>query len=137
MKFSQLRVIIELVKSPNFTSVLKEVHGNNHNVWKLNEFQVGRLTENFRVLFEIVPRTSKRGHISIDNLAMKFCLTAPDKRNDICKFQCDYLRRKDVCITNKKVCDIDVNCNSLEDEKANCGKFRIMHLYVVYINTNI
>ena len=128
MTNGSLRIVIEPLNKPQelLPWVPAEYAGNDFRQWQLVHFRIGRVTQDFQVLFEVVPPTDLsgqiRGHVSIDDLYLKGCYPE-GVRDNTCKLEqlkCQ-MNRADVCLKPVEVCDIDVDCDKEEDEHLNCG----------------
>lgn len=63
-KNGKLRIVIERVNSSSWVPI--EKNGNDHHRWTELTFPIGRVSQAFRILFEIVSngiRPSQRGHV--------------------------------------------------------------------------
>lgn len=134
MLSSRLRVVVEPVAAKDSSWVSAEILGNNLGKWKLFTFNIDRVSNDFQILFEIVPsnltmlsnpRDSPMiAHVSIDNLRMRQCF-ADSPRMDKCsvtQLQCKE-NKIPVCIEIARICDVTVDCDDMEDELLNCGEF--------------
>lgn len=126
MAHGSIRVVIAPQKSKFASWVPTEILGNNNNNWDLYMFSIGRVSQDFHVLLEVVPKGlggRARGHVSIDNVMLLECF--PDaSQPDVCdtaQVKCKKNKR-DMCLKANKVCDIDVDCDGKEDESLNCEK---------------
>lgn len=69
-KNGKLRIVIEPVNSYDTTTASSwvpiERNGNDDNKWSEEMFPIGRVSQEFRILFEVVPsglRSQQRGHV--------------------------------------------------------------------------
>lgn len=127
MQNGSLKIVIEPQNAPDSSSswVPAEIAGDDLRQWQQMHFRIGRVSQDFQIVFEVVPRGlvgSQRGHVSIDDLSLQQCF--PDgPRTDTCSnalVKCQKNKR-DQCLKTVSVCDIDVDCDDKEDELLNCG----------------
>lgn len=140
MQMGSLRIIIEPLNtydSPSASSwVPAEVPGNDFRHWQHIQFSIGRVSQDFRVLLEVVPRglrQQQRGHVSIDDLSLRNCFPE-GTRSGTCSsidIRCQ-TNKVDVCIKRPQVCDINADCDENEDELLNCGKFFVRLIIVFF-----
>lgn len=119
------RVVIEPTESHESSSIISEVAGDNLRKWQRKQFQIGRISRDFRVSLEVIPSIQKnaRGHIALDNLRMADCFPQGTK-NDKCsttQLKCQS-NKISVCIPLSRVCDLVVDCDDAADELLNCDK---------------
>lgn len=126
MQNGSLKIVIEPQNAPESSSwVPAEIAGNDLRQWQEMHFRIGRVSQDFQIVFEVVPRGlvgSQRGHVSIDNLSLKGCFPE-GPRTDTCSnalVRCQKNKR-DQCLKTVSICDIDVDCDDKEDEHLNCG----------------
>lgn len=134
MSQGTLRVVIEPIefedsKGGHFSSswVPSEQRGNDRGHWEPFVFPIGRVTQPFHILLEVVPSKqyrSNRGYISIDNLMLKNCFR-DEVNQGTCSVSDVRCQRegKDMCIKSGSVCDINNDCDDKADELLNCGEF--------------
>lgn len=126
MLHGSLRIVIEPQNSLESSWVPAEVPGNDLRHWQIIHFRIGRVSQDFQVLFEVVPKGlggQTRGHVSIDDLTLKGCFPE-GARTDTChmaQVKCQKNKR-DICLKTVRVCDIDIDCDDKEDELLNCGR---------------
>lgn len=127
MSHGSLRIVIEPQHTQDRSSwVPAEVAGNNLRHWEIMKFRIGRISQDFRVLFEVVPKGLgglARGHVSIDDVSLKNCFPE-GARSDTClmaQVKCQRSKR-DICLRTPSICDIDIDCDDKEDELLNCEK---------------
>lgn len=130
MAMGHLRIVIEPLNtyesSPASSWVPVEVNGNDLRRWDRFQFPIGRVSQDFQILFEVVPkglRGQQRGHVSIDNLSLRNCFPEGSARSDTCymtDIRCQ-TNKVDVCIKTPQMCDINIDCDNKEDELLNCG----------------
>lgn len=139
MQNGSLKIVIEPQNAPESTSwVPTEIAGNDLRQWQQHHFGVGRVSQDFQIVFEVVPRGltgSQRGHVSIDNMSLKGCFPE-GPRSDTCVLgnalvKCQKNKR-DQCLKTVSVCDIDVDCDDKEDELLNCGMCSVLLLLLLY-----
>lgn len=127
------RIVIEPVHTAEVTTsawVPIERTGNDLRKWDEMSFPIGRVSQPFRILLEVVPkglRTHQRAYVSIDNLRLRGCFeqnTSVAAVNGKCLFGDMMCRANDVevCINTRQQCDINVDCDKGEDENNNCGE---------------
>lgn len=129
MLYGSLRIVIEPLNTHELSSwVPAEVAGNDLRYWQTMRFRIGRVSQDFQILFEVVPPKGLggqvRGHVSIDDLSLKGCFPE-DARNNTCyreQLKCQ-MNKIDTCLKPVEVCDIDVDCDEKEDELLNCGEY--------------
>lgn len=134
-KNGKLRIVIEPVNSFDTTSASSwvpiERDGNDNSRWTELTFPIGRVSQEFRILFEVVQkgiRPQQLAHVSIDNLRMRGCfkpsnqITAINGKCHLSDVKCK-ANKIEVCIKARQQCDINVDCDNREDEMVNCGKF--------------
>lgn len=134
-KYGKLRIVIEPVNLYDAITASSwvpiERDGNDNTHWIEMTFPIGRVSQDFRILFEVVPkglRTDEWSHVSIDNLRMRGCfkptnqITAINGKCHLSDVKCK-VKKIEVCIKARQQCDINIDCDNSEDEMANCGKF--------------
>lgn len=140
MGMGHLRIVIEPLNAYDSTSAASswvpvEISGNDLRRWDRFQFPIGRVSQDFQILFEVVPkglRGQQRGHVSIDNLSLRNCFPEGATRGGNCymtDIRCQ-TNRVDVCIRPPQICDINVDCDNKEDELLNCGMSNI-YFYIV------
>lgn len=134
MLHGSLRIVIVPQNRHESSWVPAEVAGNDLRQWQLMHFRIGRVSQDFQILFEVVPKGlggQVRGHVSIDNLSLKGCFPEASS-SDACymaQLKCQKSKR-DMCLKTESVCDIDVDCDDKEDEMLNCGENYLEELYI-------
>lgn len=130
----KFRIVIEPVNKPDVTTsawVPIERNGNDLRRWTELSFPIGRVSQEFRILLEVVPkglRSQQRAYVSIDNLRLRGCFE-PNNSMVAINGQCDVSDIKcksnkiEVCVKARQHCDINVDCDDREDEMINCGKW--------------
>lgn len=125
MHHGSIKIVIVPEDNPASQWVPAEIRGDNGNQWQLHPFKIGRVSKDFRILFEVVPnlKIANRGHLAIDNLRLVQCFPESlDTRNCLHnQLRCE-ANKQPVCIKRDRICDIDVDCDNKEDESLNCGK---------------
>ncbi|XP_045462043.1 ALK tyrosine kinase receptor isoform X2 [Harmonia axyridis] len=128
MEKSEIRVVIDkLTNYPqslnNHTQwVLDHIHGTNDRRWINYTRSIGKVSENFRILLEVVAAKNQSSNASLafDNVALIKCYPEDD---DTCsaphQFRC---KSYPPCINNTKICDITEDCEDGEDERQNCDQ---------------
>lgn len=120
-------MVIEPQNSQESSWVPAEVAGNDYRHWQLMQFRIGRVSQDFQILFEVTPKltnTQVRGHVSIDDMSLKGCFPETT-RTDACymaQVKCQKNKRE-MCLKTVSVCDIDIDCDDKEDELLNCGMY--------------
>lgn len=141
-KNGKLRIVIEPVNSYDATTASSwvpiERNGNDDRKWTELTFPIGRVSQDFRILFEVVPkglRPQQRAHVSIDNLRMRSCFsqhsrtTAVNGECPINEVKCKS-REIEVCIKPQQQCDINIDCDNKEDELLNCGEYSTIENWI-------
>ncbi|XP_070701014.1 MAM and LDL-receptor class A domain-containing protein 1 [Pempheris klunzingeri] len=98
------------------TTTLWWLSGNQGDLWHHGEVTVGRIPQDFTILFEASRNFIKPGHIAIDDIDLTNC-TLPEPR-PFCPenmFMCD----NSVCVEHNQVCDFSDDCGDRSDEN-NC-----------------
>lgn len=124
----KFRIVIEPVNKSAW--VPTERSGNDLRRWTELMFPIGRVSQEFRILLEVVPkglRSQQRAYISIDNLRLRGCF---EQNNSIAAIngKCAGTDIKcksnnmDVCVKARQHCDINIDCDDREDEMKSCGK---------------
>lgn len=127
MSHGSIKIVIVPEELPESQWVPVEIAGDSLNKWQLHYFKIGRVSKDFRILFEVVPNLhltgQTRGHVAIDNLQLQACFPegAESKNCNAKQVRCT-ASKIPVCIKWDRVCDIDVDCDNKEDENLNCGK---------------
>ncbi|XP_055839664.1 tyrosine-protein kinase receptor [Episyrphus balteatus] len=119
------RIVVEPLHSTESPWVPTELAGNNFRHWEHQVYRIGRITRDFRIAFEIVPRLSdsQRAHVAIDNLRMVNCFPEGTKSEKCSTSQVKCMMNKvPVCIPLPRICDINRDCDDAEDELQNCDK---------------
>lgn len=102
-----------------------EIVGDNYRQWGRKFYRLGRISRDFRIVFEIVPKLgeSQKAHVAIDNLHMVNCFPEGTKSEKCSTSQIKCMMNKvPVCIPLPRICDITKDCDDGEDELLNCGK---------------
>ncbi|XP_038573588.1 MAM and LDL-receptor class A domain-containing protein 1 [Micropterus salmoides] len=98
------------------TTTLWWLSGNHGDLWHHAEVTVGRMPQDFTVLFEASRTFTKPGHIAIDDIDFTNC-TLPEPQ-PLCPenmFTCN----NSVCVEHNQVCDFSDDCGDWSDEN-NC-----------------
>lgn len=124
MSKGSLRVVVEPTKPYENSWISGEIAGNDLRRWELKTFQIGRITKEIRILFEVSPNNDiRRGHVSIDNLKMRNCFPERVIKDNCSEVQVKCSANKmDVCMNIPRICDINIDCDNNEDEQLNCDK---------------
>lgn len=128
MNHGSIKIVIVPDDQPESQWVPAEIRGDNLNQWQLHPFKIGRVSKDFRILFEVVPnlKNDKRGHLAIDNMRLVMCFPETPGNNNCYAHQVRCMANKSpVCIKRDRICDIDVDCDDKEDETLNCGEYYI------------
>lgn len=128
MHFGSIKIVIVPEDQPESQWVPAEIRGDNLNQWQLHPFRIGRVSKDFRILFEVVPHLEgqNRGHLAIDNLRLVQCFPEGAESKNCVQQQVRCTSNKlPVCIKRDRICDIDADCDNKEDENLNCGEFNI------------
>ena len=119
------RVVVEPLHSQESSWVPAEIVGDNYRQWEKKIYRLGRITRNFRLGFEIVPKLleGQKAHVAIDNLRMINCFPegAKAEKCNTSQVKCT-LNKVPVCIPLPRICDITRDCDNDEDEQLNCEK---------------
>lgn len=126
MLHGSIRLVIVPQNSYESSWVPTEIAGNSQNMWQYQHFRIGRVSQDFHALLEVVPKGlggQTRGHVSIDDMQLHGCFPDPSQsdRCEMAQVKCQKNKR-DICLKTVKVCDIDVDCDGSEDEHLNCDK---------------
>ncbi|XP_017466502.1 PREDICTED: ALK tyrosine kinase receptor [Rhagoletis zephyria] len=119
------RVVVEPLHSQESSWVPAEVVGDNYRQWSRKFYRLGRISRDFRIVFEIVPKLSEgqKAHVAIDNLRMVNCFPEGTKSEKCSTSQIKCMMNKvPVCIPLPRICDITKDCDDGEDELLNCDK---------------
>uniref|UniRef100_A0AAQ5YK66 MAM domain-containing protein n=1 Tax=Amphiprion ocellaris TaxID=80972 RepID=A0AAQ5YK66_AMPOC len=105
-----------LLKENSRTTTLWWLSGNHGDLWKRGEVTVGRVTQDFSVLFEASRTFNHPGHIAIDDVDFTNCtLPEPQPQCPDSMFMCN----NKVCVDPNHVCDFSDDCGDWSDEN-NC-----------------
>ncbi|KAM7344585.1 anaplastic lymphoma kinase [Cochliomyia hominivorax] len=119
------RVVVEPLHSHESSWVPAEIVGDNYRQWERKVFRLGRISQDFRLVFEIVPKLmeGEKAHVAIDNLRMINCFPegAKAEKCSTSQVKC-MMNRVPVCIPLPRICDITRDCDDAEDELLNCEK---------------
>ena len=137
---------VSLMEGPRSTT-LWWLTGSHGNQWQRGEVTVGRIPQDFTILFQASRTFNKPGHIAIDDIHFTNC-TLPGKLTTflylftastfLCRFHIDwmlfffvepqpgcpeskFLCNNSVCVDNNQVCDFSDDCGDRSDE-SNCGE---------------
>ncbi|XP_055359914.1 MAM and LDL-receptor class A domain-containing protein 2 isoform X2 [Betta splendens] len=105
-----------LLKEDSRTTPLWWLSGNHDNVWHHGEVTVGRVSQDFVVLFEASRTFNKPGHVAIDDIDFTNC-TFPVAQ-PLCP-QDTFTCSNKVCVEDTRVCDFSDDCGDWSDEN-NC-----------------
>jgi len=119
------RVVVEPLHPQESSWVPAEIMGDNYRQWTHRVFRLGRISRDFRIVFEIVPdlKAGQKAHVAIDNLRMVNCFPEGTKSEKCSTSQVKCMMNKvPVCIPLPRICDITRDCDDAEDEIQSCGK---------------
>ncbi|XP_073844464.1 anaplastic lymphoma kinase isoform X3 [Musca autumnalis] len=119
------RVVVMPLHSQENSWVPAEIVGDNYRTWDKKSFRLGRISRDFRLVFEIVPKLleGQKAHVAIDNLRMVNCFPEGTKSEKCSTSQVKCMNNKvSVCIPLPRICDITRDCDNAEDELLNCEK---------------
>ncbi|XP_037948147.1 ALK tyrosine kinase receptor [Teleopsis dalmanni] len=119
------RVVVEPLHSQESAWVPAEILGDNFRQWGRKFYRLGRISRDFRIVFEIVPKLQEgqKAHVAIDNLRMVNCFPEGTKSEKCSTSQVKCMMNKvAVCIPLPRICDITRDCDEAEDELLNCDK---------------
>ncbi|XP_051809634.1 apical endosomal glycoprotein-like [Acanthochromis polyacanthus] len=106
-----------LLKEDSRTTTLWWLSGNHGDLWKHGEVTIGRVSQDFSILFEASRTFNHPGHIAIDDLDFTNCtLPEPQPQCPDGMFMCS----NRVCVDPNHVCDFSDDCGDWSDEN-NCG----------------
>ncbi|KAJ3662397.1 hypothetical protein Zmor_006748 [Zophobas morio] len=101
--------------------VVEKIFGDNSRKWTKYESPIGKLSENFTIILEVVPSlTITHGAtVAFDNIALTHCYP---KTDDTCTAQQYHCKSTTNCINNTSICDITKDCLHGDDESQNCDR---------------
>ncbi|KAK5639789.1 hypothetical protein RI129_010600 [Pyrocoelia pectoralis] len=103
--------------------LVSQIHGDSNRRWIKYNKAVGKISQDFHIILEIVPvqRSAKSALIAFDNIKLIECFPESDSINACTPFQyrCG---QTNVCINNTRICDINQDCELGDDETQNCEK---------------
>lgn len=105
-----------LLKEGSRTSTLWWLSGSHEDLWHHGEVTVGRMPQDFTILFEASRTFNRPGHIAIDDIDFSNC-TLPEPQ-PLCPenmFMCN----NNACVPQNQVCDFSDDCGDWSDEH-NC-----------------
>ncbi|XP_047444387.1 MAM and LDL-receptor class A domain-containing protein 2 isoform X2 [Mugil cephalus] len=106
-----------LLKEGYRTTTLWWLSGNHGDAWQHGEVTVGRIPQDFTILFEASRSFNKPGHVAIDDVTFANCtLPAPQPWCPDGAFMCN----NSACVDLSRVCDFSDDCGDWSDEN-NCG----------------
>ncbi|ALC42076.1 Alk [Drosophila busckii] len=118
------RVVVEPLHPQESSWVPAEIQGDNYRSWQHRSFRLGRISRDFRIVFEIVPslQEGQKAHVALDNLRMVNCFPEGTKSEKCSTSQVKCMMNKvPVCIPLPRICDITRDCDDAEDEQS-CDK---------------
>nr|CAD7396369.1 unnamed protein product [Timema cristinae] len=100
--------------------VIGERKGKECSGWEKYILNIGRISQKFIIVLEVVNWGVTPGHIAVDNIALVDCFPDFPMTNSCLtpKFQC----KDELCIERWQVCDITRDCLTGEDEEQECKK---------------
>ncbi|KAK9701781.1 Low-density lipoprotein receptor domain class A [Popillia japonica] len=103
--------------------VVDQIPGDNSRRWVLYEKTIGKISQKFNIILEVVAGKSfnKGGLVAFDNIKLIKCFPEGD-RIDSCRANEYRCTTTNLCINNSKICDISVDCANGDDEAQNCDK---------------
>ncbi|XP_034411292.1 MAM and LDL-receptor class A domain-containing protein 2 [Cyclopterus lumpus] len=105
-----------LLKEGSRTTALWWLSGNHGDAWHHGEVRVGRIPQEFTILFEASRTFSRPGHVAIDDIGFINCtLPEPQPSCPDNMFVCN----NSVCVQHNQVCDFSDDCGDWSDE-SNC-----------------
>ncbi|XP_068145947.1 LOW QUALITY PROTEIN: tyrosine-protein kinase receptor [Drosophila tropicalis] len=119
------RVVVEPLHTQESSWVPTEIQGDNFRQWTRKFFRLGRISRDFRIVFEIVPelKAGQKAHVALDNLRMVSCFPEGTKSEKCSATQVKCMMNKvPVCIHLPRICDITRDCDDAEDELQSCDK---------------
>ncbi|XP_030566432.1 ALK tyrosine kinase receptor [Drosophila novamexicana] len=119
------RVVVEPLHPQESSWVPAEIQGDNFRSWTHKIFRLGRISRDFRIVFEIVPelKQGQKAHVALDNLRMVNCFPEGTKSEKCSTSQVKCMMNKvPVCIPLPRICDITRDCDDAEDELQSCDK---------------
>jgi len=122
------RVVVEPLHTSESSWVPAEILGDNQRQWTRKVYRLGRVSRDFRIVFEVVPelRPGQKGHVALDNLRMVNCFPEGTKSEKCSTSQVKCTANKvPVCIHLPRICDITRDCDDAEDEQQSCGEYII------------
>ncbi|XP_017077953.1 ALK tyrosine kinase receptor [Drosophila eugracilis] len=125
MNYGLSRVVVEPLHTAESSWVPAEILGDNVRQWTRKVYRLGRVSRDFRIVFEVVPdlRPGQKGHVALDNLRMVNCFPEGTKSEKCSTSQVKCTANKvPVCIHLPRICDITRDCDEAEDEQQSCDK---------------
>jgi anaplastic lymphoma kinase len=130
MQYGSIRVVIQQIIYPDYRCIASEIEGNDARKWILHNFRIGRISKKFRILIEVNLNGTSfnlkwplQGYVNIDNIELKDCFQ-DSFRVDKCKLRCKK-NKKPICLETRRICDINSDCDSMEDELYSCGEYHL------------
>ncbi|KAL6103987.1 uncharacterized protein ACO6RY_13812 [Pungitius sinensis] len=100
------------------TTALWWLSGNHGDLWHHAEVTVGRIPQDFTVLFEALRSFDGPGHVAIDDIHFTNCsLPGPEPLCPENMFVCS----NGACVEHNRVCDFSDDCGDWSDER-NCER---------------
>uniref|UniRef100_G3PY20 MAM domain-containing protein n=2 Tax=Gasterosteus aculeatus aculeatus TaxID=481459 RepID=G3PY20_GASAC len=107
-----------LLNEGSRTTALWWLSGNHGDAWHPAEVTVGRIPQDFTVLFEACRSFNRPGHVAIDDIHFTNCtLPEPEPSCPPNTFVCN----NSVCVEHSRVCDFSDDCGDWSDER-NCER---------------
>ncbi|KAM8838449.1 MAM and LDL-receptor class A domain-containing protein 2 isoform 2-T2 [Synchiropus picturatus] len=94
--------------------------GSSGGIWQRAEVTVGRLRQDFHILFQASRGFNKPGHVAIDDITFVNCLLPEPEPCPESMFMCD----NKACVERSSVCDFTDDCGDWSDEN-HCDLQRI------------
>ncbi|XP_071450132.1 tyrosine-protein kinase receptor-like [Hetaerina americana] len=106
-----------VIETGNHTSwVVAEKPGNDKATWERHNCLLGRISQEFHVMLEIISGGRIPAHFAIDNIKLTSCFPEEPEDNGctgVTQFRCPSDRH---CLDRSHVCDLEPDCRYAEDE---------------------
>lgn len=104
-----------LLKEGSRTTTLWWLSGNHGDLWQHGEVTVGRIPQDFTILFAASRTLNSPGHIAVDDVEFTNCsLPEPQPWCPDTMFMCN----NSVCVDRNHVCDFSDDCGDGSDETS-------------------
>ncbi|XP_068993762.1 ALK tyrosine kinase receptor isoform X2 [Neodiprion pinetum] len=114
-------IISLVIETSNHTSVVSvERSGNNLAQWEKTRFNLGIITQPYRVVLEMTT-PSPNSSIAVDNIQLSECFPESPPLGVTCTddmFRCS----NGSCLNKTRICDLTADCAYGEDEMLECDK---------------